>query len=389
MNVLFIFDSPFISSNGGVERVSNLLAEEFKRQEIGVCFLSIGEKTGEDDASKKIYNINISNNRAFDKFKTIIISEKIDIIIIQVLKPEILKIISKLPDNKPKIISIIHNQPFPTLGKERKFKQLSKPVSLKGKLQKLTGIVFPSVYRAARIRYDSGLMTSYLKVSDKLCLLSSNYEGRILPYVHPSNHNKIISINNPNTFPHLTAGKTDKENIVLYVGRLIDPQKNLRDFIDSWKIFNKRNPTWKALIIGDGPDRQNYEDYSQKRKVKNIEFLGNQKDVGDFYSKAKIFCMTSLYEGWPMVLPEAMAHGCVPVVFDTFEGLHDIVEDGVSGLIVKPFDTKEMAEKLNILANNDSYREGIANAARISINKNDIKTISGKWISLFRNLQSS
>lgn len=78
-------------------------------------------------------------------------------------------------------------------------------------------------------------------------------------------------------------------------------------------------------------------------KLKRITFYGFQ-NPDEFYKKSLVSCMTSNFEGFGMVLVEAMQYGCVPFAFDTFTALHDIIDDGVNGFIIPPFDEDKYAE---------------------------------------------
>lgn len=67
-----------------------------------------------------------------------------------------------------------------------------------------------------------------------------------------------------------------------------------------------------------------------KLNLRNIEFKGTQPSE-PYYAESSVLCMTSTYEGFPMVLIEAQQYGCVPMAFDSFEAVHDIIEDGENG----------------------------------------------------------
>lgn len=105
--------------------------------------------------------------------------------------------------------------------------------------------------------------------------------------------------------------------------------------------------------------------------------------VADFryYKESSIFCLTSNHEGWGLVLTEAMQFGCVPIAFDSFESIHEIIEDGKNGFLVKPFDMDKYADKVLRLADNFKvdYVMNVMNSMERLMPENVVKL----WIRLF------
>ena len=384
MNILFLNKYPACPSQGGIERVTYLLANEFIKIGHSVSCIYTEDESKVSLELKKYSYISYHINNADDKeaIKDILYKVKPDVIINQHLVPksfEILKYITSVNPNI-KIISVLHNRPFATYGIERKYKSLTYPSSLKGNLIKYFALLFPALFRKEDLRMRIKMLQNILEVSNKLCLLSKQFESRILQFMPDINVNQLESINNPNTFPIEDASNLRKENLIIFVGRMEDPQKNVKGFIDVWNLFSEKHKDWKAMIIGDGPHKHIFEKYAEKKKSRNLTFEGNQRDIANYYKKAKFLCMTSLYEGWPMVLAEAMSYRCVPFVFDTFEAVHDIIINGNTGILVNPFNSNLMASYLDHLAGNDSEREQIAENAQQHINKFDVSIIAREWL---------
>ncbi len=80
-----------------------------------------------------------------------------------------------------------------------------------------------------------------------------------------------------------------------------------------------------------------------------------------------------------MVLSEAMVHGVVPIAFNSFASATDIIEDGVDGVLVTPYSTKEYTHKLSTLMSNSKRREELSHNARQSIKRFDIERITDRW----------
>lgn len=392
MNILFLCRLPILQNQGGIERVSFLLASEFSRKghNVYAIYTTHAQKTA-DLASFPFCQIefNSDDKRTPKLISDFIKSKNIDIVINQCIEKPHLKILKKIDRGAAKVITVLHNKPFPTHGIELKAKTLTYPSNFRGKLLKQMTLKYPGIYRFVRTAFDKSIYTEAVRFSDRLMLLSERFIDPLIKLAPNICRSKIDAINNPNTFHIPDSIKDKKENTIIWVGRLIDPQKNTKDFIDSWNIFQNDHPEWNSIIIGDGPHRRIFEEYANKTMARNLTFAGNQKDISKYYSKAKILCMTSLYEGWPMVLSEAMAYNVVPVVFNTFLSLNDIIENHSNGILIPPFDTCRMADALSCLANDSNLLSSMGDNARHSILKYNLDTISNQWIIKMRQLSAS
>ena len=143
----------------------------------------------------------------------------------------------------------------------------------------------------------------------------------------------------------------------------------------------------KAIAIGEGDtDELAYiRNYIQKQKIKNIEFLGRRSDVRDFYERAKFVIIPSFWESWCMVLTEAMSCGCVPCVYDTYETLHDIVDDGQNGLIAEP-SPLALVKRLQPYMDDDIERERLSQNARRKVELFNVENIVEQWEKLLHTI---
>lgn len=192
----------------------------------------------------------------------------------------------------------------------------------------------------------------------------------------------ISAIGNPNTYS--TVNVVPKEKIVLSVGRLNNLHKNILPLFSIWAQVQSRQSSWKLIIVGEGPD----EDMLRQKAegIPNIEFVGRQ-DPRPYYEKASILCMTSVSEGWGMVLTEAMQHGCVPMAYGSFAAVFDIITSGVDGEIIKPFNKKEYTRRLLHLINDSEYRNTLAANAKESVRRFDVDKIMDQWEKLLEKTQ--
>ena len=139
------------------------------------------------------------------------------------------------------------------------------------------------------------------------------------------------------------------------------------------------------VIVGDGPIRQELEQKSQK--MERIIFAGYQEPE-PFYRDASILCLTSDFEGWGMVLTEAMTFGAIPVVFNSFAAVTDIIEDGRTGMLVPPFSCKRFARKLAVLMRDEELRAEMSKTCRKFVQRFDIQNIAEQWEDVFARLKA-
>lgn len=144
---------------------------------------------------------------------------------------------------------------------------------------------------------------------------------------------------------------SNKENIICTVSRL-DPEKNVEDLINIIKECNI-DKDWKIIIAGDGSQKSLLKEQAQKLGLHSIEFLGSipQEQILALYKKSKIFCMTSLNEGLPTVLIEAMFCGNALIAYDCPTGPAEIINAN-NGYLIRMHDKEDFIIKLKHLINN-------------------------------------
>ena len=123
--------------------------------------------------------------------------------------------------------------------------------------------------------------------------------------------------------------------------------------------------------------------YIRKHNLSNIRIDAPTSYVAKYYEESEILVKTSIFEGFGLVLTEAMSRGCVPIAFDSFKSVHDIVETGRNGMLIKPYKVHEYANGLYRLVQNDPQLKLMSTAAQETIKKFDIESIGNQWIKLF------
>lgn len=177
-----------------------------------------------------------------------------------------------------------------------------------------------------------------------------------------------------------------KEKRVIAVGRL-DFQKKFDRLVDIWALVNTECPKWRLDIFGQGPDRKNLmQRIVEKGLSDSISIKGPTRNIIKEYASSSILAMTSTYEGWGLVLTEAMSVGVPCVAYACKCGPRDIIVDGKNGYVVEEGDKETFAQRLvELMKNND---------LRFCMNKNAIETsnkykkdhIMQIWLELFDNL---
>ncbi len=182
---------------------------------------------------------------------------------------------------------------------------------------------------------------------------------------------------------------------LLTIGRLVE-KKGHETIIKALSLISDKFK-WKYTIAGDGPLRKHLEQLTELFNLdNNIEFAGpvDEMEVLNLYKKSDIFILPSITgidgdsEGIPMVLMEAMAMG-LPVISTFHSGIPELVEDGVSGFLVKEKDFSSISSKILQLSKNSALRISMGTSGRKKIISEFNLTIQNDRLSeIFFNLLS-
>lgn len=391
MNILFLAPFPIIPSNGGVQRVTDTLSREFVRRGHKVIFLSTkmpypGYPNADftDYSCPQEYIIGFSTDRqnAIKSYHLLLKRYSIEIIINQDINSLCYSLLKSTPDHI-RIITVYHSKPFGYRNLVGKYWKCNNSNSIRTRIIKCAMTFFPKLGEARYLFSEKRKFKKIIGVSDKLCLLSNRYIKIVNDFVgkYPK---KLISIGNPNSFdipPNVDV--FSKQNLVIFVGRIDMFVKNLKDFVEMWRIVASNNESWKAVIVGNGPDLKALQKYAEEREIQRLEFVGDQKNVKNYYKRAKFVCVTSRFEGWSMVLTEGMSYGCIPCVYGTFGAAYDIVDNNRCGFVITPFSPDEMAEKIQLLIDDENLRQKFALKAIEKAKRFTVEKIADKWDDLF------
>ena len=220
-----------------------------------------------------------------------------------------------------------------------------------------------------------------LKKLDKYILLNETMQEDFLKHY---NFGNTCIIENPN---RINGKKSDLNNkVVIAVGRMTE-QKNFETLINMWSDIKEKNINWTLRIIGDGPLREELLNQIKKLNLEDvIELKSFNSNIENEYYKADILAMTSIYEGFGLVLVEAQSCGLPTIAFDCPTGPRNIINDGIDGYLIENGDAKQFIKKLDDLMNNSEMKFKMGKNAIENSKRFDVETITEKWIKLFNEI---
>ena len=178
-----------------------------------------------------------------------------------------------------------------------------------------------------------------------------------------------------------------KQKEVIYLGRIDYNQKRVYRVIDTWVKLEAKFPDWKLTIVGDGVERKNIERQVADYGLNRVSFEGFQQPK-PYYERASILLLTSEYEGFPLVLAECMSFGVIPVVYDSYSAVRDIISDGKDGIVIpyhkEGYKADEAALLLSDIMEDEGKRDAMALTAMEKSKDYSAEKINGEWMKTFK-----
>jgi len=145
---------------------------------------------------------------------------------------------------------------------------------------------------------------------------------------------------------------------ILFSGRFVH-RKGILYLIKAYVKLKEERQDICLVLLGDGPEKEKYENYCKENKIDNVFFEGfiQQEDLPQYYASADIFVLPSLSEPWGLVINEAMAFGLPVISTDAAGATYDLVKDGKNGFVVRAGEETDLYKALKILCNNQELRK--------------------------------
>lgn len=200
--------------------------------------------------------------------------------------------------------------------------------------------------------------------------------GVVIPNMIPSNQRKEI----------YKEKKTHK--IVMAAGRLTH-QKGFDLLIDAWAKVHQKKPDWKLIIYGDGELREELQHQIDNLDLQNhIKLYGKVTSLLDYFDKADIFVLSSRYEGFGMVILEAMSNGLPCIAFDCPCGPSDMISNKSDGILVEAGNIDQLSNEIINLIEDKDLRWALSLNIPTKIEQFSEESVMKRWMVLFNSFVS-
>lgn len=190
---------------------------------------------------------------------------------------------------------------------------------------------------------------------------------------------QLVHIPNPMFLEEQKVNESPSKTVIS-VGR-ITFQKGFDLLADAWGgLPAELRKEWKLLIIGDGEDKPLLEKKITELGIgDSVELVGATKAVFSYFEKASVYCLSSRFEGLPMVLLEALAFHVPIVAFDCDTGPEELIENGQNGILVEAGNVKKLSYSLASLMENDDLRRRMRNYKSQKLHTLELGGIVEQW----------
>lgn len=388
IKIAFVHD---LFPNGGSEVVTSTLAAYLKplgykiyvfAHQINEHLLTTNDnnylipiKTSREDT----YNGSTENNLIINSIK----EYNIDILIFVGNMSFDIKGISDKVDCK--IIFSCHGTPFWEVENERQ--HLIKKAYTFGFFRKYYYLYYRIAKKLKKIEtYTQTKFINIYQYCDAFTVLCDAYKDIFIQKLPLDNFDKFTAISNA-ILPAPINYSLHKKKQLLYLGRMSYADKRIDRLIDIWKNIYKKFPDWEFVVVGDGTERQNLEQQAKDYGLERITFCGETNKPYEYYNDASILCMSSQFEGIPLVLLEAQQAGVIPIAFNCSLGVESVLSPNwENGVLIDNFSMQEYEKALCKLMSDENLRQKIQQNVIKKSQDYDIEKIGGMWHVLFTKL---
>jgi glycosyltransferase involved in cell wall biosynthesis len=191
----------------------------------------------------------------------------------------------------------------------------------------------------------------------------------------------------PNAVPPLEGGVAALDAPVIVAAGRLNSQKGFDRLLPAFAQVAAAHPEWELRIYGSGAARGELEALIGRLGLEGrARLMGQERRLGLAYSEASLFALSSRWEGFGMVIVEAMSKGLPVVSFDCPRGPAEIIHDGVDGLLVPDGDVEAFARALLELVEDPERRRRLGTAALDTARRYDTGEIAARWGALLARL---
>lgn len=384
-NILFFLQSLSLK-DGGVPRVTDIVSAELDRRGHRSFFVHGGaDNPGIPAAQKMQIAFDMPTEQAIAQVLAFVKRYQIDVLVCQNVYDGVYVDVYQAIRREFKhirLVTFLHASPSYWMPLATNYHGFHCRQFL---LQDIKNIIKRQIFKL-KSSYRASTVTMY-GMSDRFVLLSDRFRKEFSEVFGVSG-DRLHVINNPATFSGIDGSlmTEDKLPVLLVVGRMVEDQKRISVILKAWRALSGKYPGWQLKLVGSGRDKDLYQQYIRKNGLNAVELLDHNDDILAHYREASVFLMTSSWEGVPMTLIEAVHTGVVPVVYDNFSSVRDLVEDGVNGFVVPDNNYDLFVQRMGSLMADAGLRDRMMRAGLPKTNRYLINNVVNEWESLFQQL---
>lgn len=375
---------------GGVETVTSMMAEYLTQHQYQVIVFAenIHHALLTDQDKENIQFVQVAKHDLFNDTKNNdfinkIIELNIDIVVFPIHISFIFQAVKT--QTNAKVIFASHSSPFYeiehkrqiSLKKSAKYNHLRRWYYLNYRL--------PKKLQKYQQQLEQQFADIY-QICDAFTVLCEPYQDIFKTRLQILEAGKMVVM--PNATPPTTKQPNlNKRNQLLYVGRMSYADKRVDRLLDIWKNIYQKFPDWEFLLVGDGEERANLERQAKAYDLERITFCGTTNDPYKYYHNASILCLSSQFEGIPLVILEAQQAGVIPIAFNCSAGMESVLSPNwENGVLIDDFSMPEYEKALCKLMSDENLRKQLQQNVLIKAQDYDINNIRQAWHRLFTRL---
>jgi glycosyltransferase involved in cell wall biosynthesis len=204
-------------------------------------------------------------------------------------------------------------------------------------------------------KYDDYVRRVFSRAELVLCVSRQTQKDLVLRKIDPQTCTVVHNGINTSTYYYVPH----PGDLITWVGRVEEADKNPLLFVKIAQESQKQELPYRFRMVGDGKYLKELKNYAVAQKITNLEFTGHKtvEEMPRVYKEASLLCMTSMSEGLPLVLLEAMASG-IPGVCTKVGGIPEVINNSACGVLVDGFEEKKFVKAIeSLLADKRRYQK--------------------------------